>query len=89
MKGDQKLASTVLSGQPYLSGIKPEHMDVIRNAAAEAFAQERFRARQDALKGMQKLANARQSFERGLMPRLHHWKTAADERAAVDKAFKS
>ena len=87
LRGDNKLAAAVLSGAPYLSGLSDEHMETVRVAASERFAGEAYRARQDALKGIAKLANAKESFEVELMPRLHRWKAKADEKAKLDKAF--
>jgi len=87
LRGDKKLSAAVLSAAPYLSGLSDEHVETVRVAASERFAGEAYRARQDALKGIAKLANARQSFESGLMPRLHRWKAKADEKARLDKAF--
>ena len=87
LKGDQRLARAVLGGAPYLSGLKAENMQVIHETAAERFVPEAFRAHRDAMKGVQRLVNSTGSFERGITPRLHRWKKAADDAAAKARAF--
>ena len=62
-------------------------MQVIHDTAAERFKPDEFRAHRDAMKSVQRLVNSTGSFERGLLPRLHRWKAAADEKAKIDKAF--
>lgn len=77
----------MLSGAPYLSGLKAENMQLIQDTAAERFAPEQFRAHRDALRGLDRLANSRQLFERGIMLRLQRWKAAANKTASVENAF--
>lgn len=87
LQGDQRLARAVLGGAPYLSGLKAENMQVIHDTAAERFTPKEFRARRDAMKGVQRITNSTSSFERGIAPRLQRWKVAADEKANTDRAF--
>lgn len=77
----------MLGGAPYLSGIKPDQMQVIEDAATERFKPEVFRARRDALKGLQRLTSSRASFERGVMPRLHRRKADADEKSKLNNTI--
>ncbi len=87
LQGDQHLARAVLGGAPYFSGLKAENMQVIHDTAAERFGPDEFRAHRDVSKGIQRVVNSTGSFERGLMPRPHRWKAAADEKAKLDRAF--